>query len=265
VNDKGEAMKLKWLIIAIIFLVTSQYVCAEDGKGVIKGRALMSSGKPMQYGLVLCYLKQNGPAPLPERYWRVPDAVIPVESTGKFSVELIEGQYYVGVIGRKSSKLVPGPPIEGDSLILLKDKKGKPEIITVTAGKTIDTGTRKGSIYKKSVKKNNKITAIEGVIKHADGTPVSGAFVFAFHSPERASKPVFASEKTDNTGKYFLRVEDGTFYLKVRDVYGGGRPQTGEIKGVYGGDEPVPVSVKVGSILKDIDIGVQQIQRPEGN
>ena len=258
-------MTLKLLTATLIFIVTAQYASAEEGKGFIKGRALLPSGKPMQNALVLCYLKQNGPPPLPERYWRVPDAVVPVEADGKYTVELSEGEYYVGLIGRKSAELVPGPPLEGDILILLKDKSEEPEIIKVSAGITVDTGVQKGSIYRKSARKNIKSTTVEGSVKLPDGKPVSGAFVFAFHSPERGSRPVFASDKTDRSGKYVLRVDgDGVFYLKARDIYGGGKPQPGQLHGIYGGDEAAPVATKTGSKLKGIDIVVDQIDRPAG-
>jgi hypothetical protein len=259
-------MKLKLILIALIFVVMNQYAFAENGKGFITGRALLPSGKPMKHALVLCYLKQNGPAPLPERYWRVPDAAVPVDSNGKFSVELIEGEYYVGVIGRKSSELVPGPPVEGDILILLKHKSGQPKIFTVADGKTIDTGTQKGSVYRKSGKKNVTLTTIEGMVLSTDGLPVSGVFVFAFNSPARGSRPVFASEKTGKSGKFLLRVDgDGTFYLKVRDTYGGGKPQAGHLKGSFGGEEPAPVSIASGDTLSGINIVVQAINRPDGN
>lgn len=259
-------MKLKLLITALIFVVMSQYVAAEEGKGFVAGRAMLPSGKPMKHALVLCYLKQNGPPPLPERYWRVPDAVMPIDPDGKFMVELIEGDYYVGVIGRKTAKLVPGPPVEGDLLILLKDKSGQPKTITVTGGKTTQTGTHKGSVYHKYAKNNNKTTSIEGVIKHSDGTPVDGAFVFAFYSPERGSRPIYASDKSDKSGKYVLRVDgDGVFYLKVRDTYGGGKPQEGQIKGAFGGEELAPLAVTAGNTLKGIDIIADHMNRPGGN
>jgi hypothetical protein len=90
--------------------------------------------------------------------------------------------------------------------------------------------------------------------------------VFAFHSPERGVRPVFASEQTDAFGKYVLRVDGkGTFYLKARDTYGGGRPLNGQLMGSFGGDEPAPVSILTGNRLKGIDITVQEIQRAGGN
>lgn len=257
----------KIITIVVIFAVMNSYAYADGvGKGFISGRAVLASGKPMQNAVLLLYAKQNGPAPLPERYWRVPESVVPIGSDGKFNAELTEGEYYVGAIGRESSKLVPGPPAEGDILVLVKDRRGIPKLISVTDGKTIDIGTQKGSPYLNTARnKHNKITSVEGTITLADGKPASGVFVFAFHSPERGSKPIFASEKTDRFGKYVLRVDgDGTFYLKARDVYGGGRPQNGQLIGTFGDDNPIPVVTKAGNITKGINFEVQSIQRPDG-
>lgn len=260
-----NAMKLIVLIIALLFAAGAQDVYAENGKGFVTGRAALPSGKPMKQALAMFYMKQNGPAPLPERYWRVPDAVIPVDAKGKFTAELLEGEYYVGVIGRQSAKLVPGPPVDGDFLILVSEKGGHPKTVRVSDGKTTNVGTHKGSVYRKRIRENIKITSLEGKISSIEGTPVSGAFVFAFHSSERGSRPVFSSDKTDGNGNYVLRVDgEGPFYLKVRDSYGGGKPQPGERIGTFGGDNPIPVKSIIGSSLKEIDIIVQPVQRPGG-
>jgi hypothetical protein len=219
----------------------------------------------MKNALAMFYLKQNGPAPLPERYWRVPDAMVAVSSNGMFTAELEPGEYYVGVVGRQSSKIVPGPPMDGDFLILVKDKNGNPKIISLDVGETIKVGTQKGSVFKTRDRNKINITDVEGRITRLDGTPVSGAYVFAFHSPERGTRPIFVSDKSGKNGSYVLRVDgDGPYYLKVRESYGGGKPNTGELMGTFGGDEQLPIVTKTGSTLKGIDIIVQPVERPGG-
>lgn len=258
-------MKFKLVVTALIFVVMSRYACAEGGKGFVTGRVLLPSGKPMKNALVLFYVRQNGPPPFPERYWRVPDIEAPVGPEGKFSVELIEGEYYVGAIGRESSKIVPEPPAEGDILMLVKDKHGQPKVVTISEGKTINVGNQKGFIYHKSGLKNNNLTTIEGTISGTDGTPAPNLFVFAFQSPERGRRPLFVSDRTNKSGKYVLKVDGvGPFYLRVRDTYGGGRPQSNQLMGAFGGDEPAPVSAITDNKLKGIDITVQPVQRPDG-
>lgn len=259
-------MKLKLILMIIICILMNSFTYAEEHepKGFISGKVLLPSGKPMKHAGILFYAKQNGPPPNPERYWRVPDSMVLSGSDGKFTVDLLEGEYYVGAIGRESSVLVPGPPEEGDILVLAKEKNGNPKIFPVSNGKTVRLGTQRGLPYHKTVKKdNNKTTTIEGIITKQDGTPASGFFVFAFLSAERGSHPVFASEKTDNRGKYVLRLDgEGTYYLKARDTYGGGKPRIGQFIGEFGGDIPVPVSIDTGRKLSGIDIIVNKIQRP---
>jgi hypothetical protein len=251
-------------MIAALLTVITPHAHAEADEvsktGIIRGRVLLSSKKPMQDALALFYAQENGPPPFPERYWRVPDAVVPVDSDGRFSAELEEGMYFVGAIGKESRKLVPGPPVEGDLLVFVKNRNGKPKVFSVKDGNKINIGTHVGLPYRRTRRDTNyKPTSIEGTVSKADGTPVSGAYVFAFRSSERGSKPVFASERADRNGKYFLRLSgEGTFYLRARDTYGGGKPQSGQVMGIYGGEEPAPVSVSTGGRLQGIDISVEQ-------
>ena len=259
--------QLSVLLVSISFTILfgTAVFAEESGTGFVRGRAVLASGKPMQHAVVLFYVRQNGPPPLPERYWRVPESVFPVGTDGTFTAELQEGEYYVGAIGRESSQLVPGPPGEGDLLALARNKSGKPVVVTVAAGKPVENVVLKGYPYRSSgSKKNDKTTTIEGTVLLKDGAPASGIFVFAFLSPERGSKPVFASGKTDKSGKYRLRVDgDGTFYVKARETYGGGKPQNGQLVGVYGDDEPASVTVKAGNRVTGINVRVVPIQRQE--
>lgn len=264
-------MNKLFILIVVVVTCLNANVFAEStgntGKGQVSGRALLISGKPMLHAMVMFYVKENGPAPSPERYWRVPEIVIPAGPDGAFTAELQAGDYYVGAIGRESSQLIPGPPVAGDYLALVRDKSGKPVVVSVVAGKTIECGVLKGAPYHALRQKNNiKTTTIEGVVTLKDGAAVPGAFVFAFHSPERGSKPVFASEKTDKKGRYRLRVDgDGTFYVKARETYGGGKPQNGELVGMYGENDPDPVTAASGKRVTGINVKLLPIERPDDN
>jgi hypothetical protein len=52
----------------------------------------------------------------------------------------------------------------------------------------------------------------------------------------------------------------GTYYLRARDIYGGGPPVPGSIIGQYGGNEPQGVVVNTGEITKGIDITVDRFK-----
>jgi hypothetical protein len=111
--------------------------------------------------------------------------------------------------------------------------------------------------FKRAVEHGDGVTTIEGVVRDPEGKAVRGAVVFCYNKPPARGKPLFVSDKTGDDGKYILRVsEGGKYYLKVRDVYGGGPPKGGEIVGAYWQGVPVEASVKTGEITKGVDIRV---------
>jgi hypothetical protein len=90
--------------------------------------------------------------------------------------------------------------------------------------------------------------------------------VFAYQDPEMTGRPLFVSFKTGNDGKYILQLsEKGTYYLKSRNFYGGGRPSSGDIFGKYGGETPIAVNVNNKAVTKGIDITVERFveKRPQ--
>ena len=100
-----------------------------------------------------------------------------------------------------------------------------------------------------------------------NGNPVKGAIVFAYFTETMTGLPPFTSYRTGKDGKYFISVSHtGKYYLRVRDVYGGGPPVAGAIMGGYGEEKPAPVYVRTGEITKGKDITVvRHMQRgPKG-
>jgi hypothetical protein len=189
----------------------------------------------------------------------VPDAVAPIGDAGVFSLELPPGKYYLGALKRISAEKNVGPPAEGDYFLRAQDTTGDPKAFIVRKGETTDIGTiADASPFKRSVVNYSEgITTIEGVVRDSEGKAVMGAVVFAYNKPAARGKPLFVSDKTGNDGKYILRVsEGGKYYLKVRDVYGGGPPKGGEIVGTYWQGVPVEASVKTGEITRGVAIQI---------
>lgn len=233
----------------------------EAGKGRIVGKLMIKDGGPMAGGSVFFFNDATGPPPSQEKYWRVPDNIAPIDAEGRFSVELSPGKYYFGAIKRISGEKDVGPPGDGDYFLKGQDVRGDPKPYFVKKGETTDIGTgAEGTPFKRAtVKYSDGITAVEGFIFDTEGKPVEGVLVFGYLRPTTAGKPVFASDKTGKDGKYILRVhEGGKYYLKVRDVYGGGPPVAGAIVGSYWQQGPVEVSAKTGEITKGIDIRVMR-------
>jgi hypothetical protein len=182
-----------------------------------------------------------------------------VDTTGRFTIQLDAGSYYIGAIKRSSADKL-GPPEIGDYLLPVHDTHGKYRVITVKSNSTTNIGTIKGirrysenlAVYKGAP------TAIEGRISKSSGEPVKNMYVLAYTDPSMRGRPSFVSTPSDSEGRYQLRVDKGrTFYLKVRDVFAGGKPQAGRLVGVYGDfDQPSPVETETSSSTTGIDIQV---------
>jgi hypothetical protein len=121
------------------------------------------------------------------------------------------------------------------------------------------------TLFKREIPED--VSGISGIIRNMKNEPVKGAIVFAYLTETMTGLPPFASYRTGEDGKYFISVShEGEYYLRVRDVYGGGPPVAGAIMGSYGEEKPVAVKVKKGRITRGIDMSVvKHLQRgPRG-
>ena len=245
------------MIVALCIMVlfpAAILPAAEPNNGTLSGRLMIKNDGPLEGGMAFLFNDAAGPPPSPDLYWRVPDEIVPVDSEGRFKAELVAGKYYVGAIKRLAGKEV-GPPQEGDLFLTSRDAKGEPRAYLVRKGERTDIGTLTEAVpFKRSTLKTKEgITAIEGTVVDSAGNPVEGALVFAFLTPAMLGKPVFVSERTGKDGKYLLRVlGSGNYYLKTRDVYGGGPPRVGALVGGYGEGTPAAAKARSGEITKGI-------------
>lgn len=252
-------MTLLFRLITLSSLLLSTVVLAQEtSNGSLTGRLQTSKGAPLKDAIVFLFNDQSGPPPAPERYWRVPDEIVTSDQEGRFVALVPPGKYFIGAIKRQGDKEV-GPPLPGDLFLTSIDDKGNPKRYQVGRGEQTDVGILAGAAPYKAetgvLREGN--TAIEGTVVNRDGQPVRGASVFAFISPAMVGKPVFVSDKTGSDGRFVLRVwGSGNFFLKARDVYGGGPPKVGGVIGGYGDENPLPVAVKAGSITKGITVKV---------
>jgi hypothetical protein len=256
-------MKKAVFLACCLFFISLIGASAQDaGKGKMIGRLLMEDGSPMSGGSVFFFNDATGPRPSEERYWRVPDAVGTIGEAGRFSMELPAGKYYLGAMKKISSEKNVGPPCEGDYFLKGQDAMGNPRPFFVKKGETTDIGTIAGGApFKREVVKYGEgITSIEGVVCDSEGLPVEGVAVFGYKKSAARGRPLFTSDKTGKDGKYILRVDaGGKYYLKVRDVYGGGPPVNGAIVGNYWQEGPVEASVRTGEVTKGVDIKVTRL------
>lgn len=240
-------------MIALLILASVVFA-AERKAGTIKGKLAQVDGTPLSGGLVFFFNQTSGAPPAPESYWRVPDEIAELDQNGTFSTELLEGNYYVGAIKRPTGRDV-GPPNPDDLFLVSREPTGKHRLYPVKPGMVQDIGTVAEAVPYKNVVPKPGMTAIEGQVLGSDGKPVKGVFIFAFLTPAMVGRPLFVSEKTNEAGRFLLRVsEGGKYYLKVKELYGGGPPRKGSVIGGYGDDTPKAVEVKTGTIVRDIKI-----------
>lgn len=230
---------------------------AEEGTGVITGSWITKKYGPMAGAQVLLFDVAKGPAPASHKYLRLPDAGAPVDADGKFQVRVPAGKYYL-VMRKRLDPASAGPPQEGDPQYYARLRNGKPKVMTVRAGKTTNVGKITEAIpyHREKVVIAPGTTGIEGVVADDQGHPVAGVRVLAYDSAGMVGMPRYASDMTGKDGKYFLLVnEPGSYYLKIRTHYGGGRPAEGELMGTFEQEgKPAPVRVEKGSIVRGIDI-----------
>lgn len=232
---------------------------ADKGMGVITGQVISKDKIPLVNGTVVLYNKAVGPPPSLEDYLKIPNSMGSTDNSGKFSIKVLEGTYYLAALKWAFESKDVGPPKHGDPLYLLRDEKGNFKEVSIKAGSVVDIGIirQTGNFDKNKERFGKGITAVEGFVIDTEGKPVEGAIVMAAVD----NKLLFASYKTGKDGKFLVRTNDGgTYYLKVTNRYGGGRPAEGEQLLVpEEGVEDTPVLLKKGQRVKAPKLKVKKI------
>jgi hypothetical protein len=249
-------VKNSFLFFLVVMSLIAFPLCAEEIEtGWISGQMMIKGGGPMSDGMVVFFRADEGPVPNPNKYLRIPDEVANLDDEGKFSVPLPLGKYFMGAVKRMSGELI-GPPQDGDYFFISHDTEGAPVTYMIETGKNLNVGIISEAVpFKRTISED--ATGIAGIIRYLSGNPVEGAIVFAYFTETMRGLPLFTSYRTGKDGKYLISVShSGKYYLRVRDLYGGGPPVAGAIMGAYGKEKPAAVIVKAGEVTRGIDIEV---------
>lgn len=253
------------IIIAISVLPAAIGFGADEPNNknaTMTGTFLIKAGLPMSGAMFYVYNLAKGPAPSHDKYWRVPDHAQTLNGDGSFSIELQEGLYCIGAVQRVRGTTRIGPPEDGDFLLLSLDDKGQPKKYQVKNGERLDAGTISGARQIKTPFLVVGKTAIEGVVQDDNGKPVEGVMAFAFLTPTIIGKPLYVSERSCKEGRFVLRVpEGGTYYIKIRDDFGGGPPRAGKMLDGNREEPMAQITVKTGETAR---IGVLKVKRFPG-
>lgn len=248
--------------LLVIFMAIVSF--ADSNEGFMKGTWKTPAHGPMAGAQVLLFNVTAGPAPSSNKFLRIPDAGTSIDGEGKFTMRVPAGNYYL-VMRQRTGKNFAGPPQEGDLQYYARLKNGDAIIYKIAAGQTTDLGTvTAAEPYKKEKTwAMDNMTGITGTVTDDQGLPVAGVRVLAYDSSKMQGKPLYASSETGPDGKYFLNVTlSGSYYLKARTHYGGGKPINGEFIGGYGKPTATAVAIEKGHVRKNIDIqGTKFIDR----
>lgn len=246
------------LVVMTVLSATISFGAQELDNAAIKGTFLIKPGIPMSGAIFYLYNLATGPVPSGDKYWRVPDHAKPLQGDGSFSAEIPEGTYCIAAVQRARGTSRIGPPEDGDFFLLSIDDKGLPKKYQIKKGERLDVGTISGARQIKAPFLISGTTAIEGTIQDAEGKPVEGAMAFAFLTPTVIGKPMFISERSCKAGRFLLRVpEGGTYYVKIRDDFGGGPPRAGKMQDGNREEPLTKVSVKTG---ETVAVGILKVK-----
>ncbi len=229
----------KYLMCSVIalslFLIIGLSAAEEAGYGHIKGRIAVE-GEESAYGWLIKFFNAvTGPSPFTLEYWRISDFRERTDEFGGFLKELPEGEYYIVALKRSADN--SGNPKVGD-LIYPRADDIEQKRITVLAGETTDIGVISDAVpFRKEWAAQGR-TGIEGRVLDNDGKPLVNESVRVYTKPGM-EKPSFAADnKTDDDGKFVLRLpEGGEYYFIVR-----------------GYRVPDPVTVKTGEMTGGVKI-----------
>ena len=259
--------KLGAVILVVLTVLSASVSFAMDGpkNATMTGTFLIKAGQPMSGARLYVYNLGKGPAPSYDKYWRVPDHARILKDDGSFSIELPEGIYCLGAVQRLHGTSRIGPPENGDFLMFSSDDKGQPKKYQLKSGELLDAGAMSGARQIKTPFLVSGTTAIEGSIQDAEGEAVEGVegvMAFAFLTPTIIGKPLYVSERSGKTGKFVLRLpEGGTYYIKIRDDFGGGPPQSGKVLDGNREEPMTQVSVKTGETAS---VGIIKVKKFPG-
>ena len=214
--------------------------------GTLSGQVFVE-GKPAKGPLLAFFMVEKGLPPISSGggMGRIPDMLERADDEGKFSLQLLQGSYYMGVLFRPFDDR-PGPPRKGEKFYFANDGQDKLRRLAITDFQKVDVGRIDCSLPT-IFKEEEDHFAVEGVVLRGEGIerPVADAMVLAKRTAE-AMRPEYISGVTDHDGKFSIKLPpDQTFYLVARASITGARPNPGEDIGKLGVDKDTSKSSEV--------------------
>ena len=234
----------KWIIVLFVlslfapltFLANGEEA-KKEGPGTAFGQVVDEDGSPLPGGVVSFFNAKNGVAPLIADVHRIPDMVGRMHPDGRFNVKLRPGSYYMGALIITGPGRGPGPPKKGEKFYYARDDQGDLREIAIGTGEEKDFGQIVMALPDTFPAAKNLVT-IQGRLLKDDGTPFAGGVVLVKTNMNK-QRPDFVSTRTDEAGRYEIKLPADTPYFLLGRENAVGRPAPGSYVGTYGSNKPI--------------------------
>jgi len=235
----------KWIIVLFVlslfapltFLANGEET-KKEGPGTAFGQVVDEDGSPLPGGVVSFFNAENGVAPLLADVHRIPDMVGRMDPDGRFSLKLKPGSYYMGALIITDPKRGPGPPREGEKFYYARDDKGDLREIAIGTGEEKDFGQIVMALPDTFPAAKNLVTVQGRLLMDKEGIPFAGGVVLVKTNLNN-QRPDFVSTRTDEAGRYEIKLPADTPYFLVGRERSVGRPVPGTYVGTYGSETPI--------------------------
>jgi outer membrane protein OmpA-like peptidoglycan-associated protein len=199
--------------------------------GTLNGQIFVDD-KPLPKAIVAFFPAKRGLPPLTMDMISIPEFMGLSDADGKFSIKLMPGTYYLGMLIRETPSK-PGPPRPGEPFFFAAEPSGSLRQFTLGTMENLEIGRVDGA-KTDTFKEISDTFLVKGAVVDDQGQPFPEVLIFAKENLSQP-RPDFISERTGKDGLFALRVPAGrTYYLFARPSIGFRKPAPGESMGVYG-------------------------------
>jgi len=234
----------KWIIALFILSLFAPLTCLangeeakKEGPGIASGQVVDEDGSPLPGGVVSFFNAENGVAPLIADVHRIPDIVGRMAPDGRFNVKLKPGSYYMGALVITDPGRGPGPPRPGEKFYYARNDQGDLREIAIGPDEAISMDRVVVAMPDTFPEAKNLVT-IQGRLIKDDGTPFVGGVVLVKTNMDK-QRPDFVSPRTDEAGRYEIKLPADTPYFLLGRERSVGRPLPGSYVGTYGSNKPI--------------------------
>ena len=234
----------KWIIVLFVLSLFAPLTCLangeeakKEGPGTAFGQVVDEDGSPLPGGVVSFFNAKKGVAPLIADVHRIPDIVGRMYPDGRFNVKLRPGSYYMGALVITNPGRGPGPPRPGEKFYYARNDQGNLREIAIGPDEAISLDRVVVALPDTFSAAKNLVT-IQGRLLKDDGTPFAGGVVLV-KTDMNKQRPDFVSPRTDENGRFEIKLPADIPYFLVGRERSVGRPVPGSYVGTYGSIRPI--------------------------